>query len=80
MNDFPIENIGKIMAASKEVLEEMGDYNEYDWTSISSLGVTAVHVRIYQGELVFNVVVRGTRQDYNLVFDQDGNLIDKGVK
>lgn len=78
INKLPIENIDKVMETSLDLLKEMGDYSEYDMTSDMNYGVNGVYTNFYKGDLIFRTHVRGSRKDYQLIFDQDGVLIEKG--
>lgn len=76
ISDFPFEIYKTIVEKSKEKLKEMGDFNEYDFTS-STQGLTIIGSRIYQGKLVFTARLVGSRNDYELTFDKNGNLLEK---
>lgn len=76
ISDFPFEIYKTIVEKSKEKLKEMGDFNKYNFTS-STQGLTIIGSRIYQGELVFTARLVGSRYDYELTFDKNGNLLEK---
>ncbi|MGY3776850.1 hypothetical protein [Helcococcus sueciensis] len=66
----------KIIETGKEVLKEIGDYREYNIMN-KDLGINTISAHLDGEDLIFKAKVEGVREDYNLTFDRNGNLIEK---
>lgn len=76
LSEIPLENFEKVVNTGIEVLKDMGDYREFDIMN-NELGITSVNTDLDDEGLIFKTTVEGTREDYNLIFDINGNLIKK---
>lgn len=79
LSDIDFENFNKIMDVGIEILKEIGDYRAFN-TMNSELGINTISTRWLGGDLVFQTVLKGVREDYDLTFDAKGNLIEKERK
>lgn len=79
LSDIDFENYNKIMDVGIEILKEIGDYRAFN-TMNSELGINTISTRWLGGDLVFQTVLKGVREDYDLTFDAKGNLIEKERK
>lgn len=70
------ENYAKMVDIGIKTLKEIGDYNEY-YLMNSNLGMSSIYTQYMGSDLVFKARVIGTREDYDLTFDLNGNLIEK---
>lgn len=79
LSEINVDAYKKIVQTGTEILKEMDDYKEtYLWDN--NFGISYIYTQ-YKGEdLVFRATVKGTREDYNLTFDANGNLIEKERK
>ena len=75
-SDINYDAFEKIIDTGKEVLKEMGDYREYNIMN-QDLGIDSISTHLDGEDLIFKTKVKGIREDYNLTFDKDGNLIEK---
>ena len=66
----------KMVDTSLEILKEMDDFEEVQlWAG--DFGTNYIYTQYKDKHLVFRGTVKGPREDYDLTFDGDGNLIDK---
>lgn len=79
LSDIDFENYNKIMDVGIEILKEIGDYRAFN-TMNSELGINTISTRWRGEDLVFQTVLKGVREDYDLTFDAKGNLIEKERK
>lgn len=75
-SDINYDAFEKIIDTGKEVLKEMGDYREYNIMN-QDLGIDSISTHLDGEDIIFKTKVKGIREDYNLTFDKDGNLIEK---
>ena len=66
----------KMVHAGIELLKEIGDYNEYNLMT-DDLGFDSIYTSYKGPDLLFKTRLQGSREDYDLTFDADGNLIEK---
>ncbi|WP_297377615.1 hypothetical protein [uncultured Helcococcus sp.] len=75
-SDINFDAFEKIIDTGKEVLKEMGDYREYNIMN-RDLGINTISAHLDGEDLILKAKVEGVREDYNLTFDRNGNLIEK---
>lgn len=66
----------KMVHKGIELLKEIGDYNEYNLMT-DDLGFDSIYTSYKESALFFKTRLQGSREDYDLTFDTDGNLIEK---
>lgn len=77
LREFPLESLDLVMETAREVFRKMGEDREHDFTDDPWYGIYTVNSRFEDGELIFEADVKGTKDEYNLIFNRDGKLIRK---
>lgn len=76
LSEIPFDSIERIVDTGIEILKEMGDYREFDIMN-QELGIKSIYTNLKEEGLIYRTTVYGTREDYNLIFDINGNLLEK---
>ena len=75
-SEINFDSYKKIVDTGTETLKEMGDYDESKPVK-SGPGISYISTHLDKDSLIFKAKVEGTREDYDLTFDANGNLIAK---
>ncbi len=78
---YPLKNVSfkamdKIYANAATIFYEMENLNEYAFEH-SDLGIDTIYGRYYRDEFFYYTIIKGTRYDLRVSFDQEGNVIEK---
>ncbi|WP_425538407.1 hypothetical protein [Microaceticoccus formicicus] len=76
LSEINFSSYKKMVDKGIELLKEIGDYNEYNLMT-DDLGFDSIYTPYNGPDLLFKARLQGSREDYDLTFDADGNLIEK---
>lgn len=79
LSQINFDSYKKMVDTSLEILMEMDDFEEaHLWDR--NFGINYIYTQFKGEDLVFKTSFKGSREDYDLTFDIDGNLIEKERK